>query len=436
MPPTNKPQTRQLKCNDPRVVRTFNQYYFEFLRKHKLHKRAFRLEADAIYPLPWDLQQQAEQLDTLKMQGILHADKNCRKLRMGGVPYSKRYKQLNSAIGFWNKMLRRKQGNRVKSKHLQRLIKKAVIPTPLCTINQYTLEQVKAARWQNFKDYNDFVSKADVARTTWLKELAEARAEEDLKKRPTSKKKKRATCEVDEDHDEKAPLKKATADQLRQLCDIERIRSSARRVKAALGINRLSCITMVEAPNEDGVTEQYTDPEGIVRGCIWENKRRFRQTEGTPFMQEPLRTSVGYLGIGPGAQDIINGTFQCPANTPHAARLIQGLKRIDGTHEKPIHAGMPTEEYCQGWKRAKEKTSAGPLTLHFGHCKAGALDPRIIKFEAAMASIPMKSGYAYKLWRKGTDVELLRKANSFHVSKLRTIVLFEADFDFTNKAVG
>jgi hypothetical protein len=91
---------------------------------------------------------------------------------------------------------------------LQQLSKKAAIPTPLCTtINQYTLEQVKAARWQNFRDYNDFVSKAGVARTTWLEELAEARAEEDLKKRPTSKKKKRATYEVDEDHDEKAPLK-------------------------------------------------------------------------------------------------------------------------------------------------------------------------------------------------------------------------------------
>ena len=350
MPLTNKPQARRLKCNDPRVVRTFNQYYFDFLRKHKLHERAFRLEADALYPLPRDLQKQAEQLDTLKMQGILHADKKCRKLRMGGVPYSKKYKQLNSAIGFWNEMLRRKQGNRVKSKHLQRLIKKAAILIPLCTINQYTLEQVKAARWQHFQDYNDFVSTADAARITWLEELAEARAEADLKMRPKSKRKKSAKYEAGA-HDEKAPLKKATADQLRQLRDIERIRSSARRVKAAIGINRLSGITMVEAPNDDGVTEQYTDPKGIVRGCIWENKRRLRQTEGTPFMQEPLRTRVGYLGIGPGAQEILNGTFQCTNNTPpYAARLIQGLKRIDGTTENPIHVGMPTEEYRQGWK--------------------------------------------------------------------------------------
>jgi hypothetical protein len=116
--------------------------------------------------------------------------------------------------------------------------------------------------------------------------------------------------------------------------------------------------------------------------------------------------------------------------------LIRGLRRIDGTAETPIHTGMPTNEYRQGWKQAREKTSAGLSTLTFGHCKAGALDPRIIEFKAAMASIPMRSGYAYKRWRKGTDVELLKKANSFHVSKLRTIVLFVADFNFTNKAVG
>jgi hypothetical protein len=69
------------------------------------------------------------------------------------------------------------------------------------------LEQVKAASWQNFKDYNDFVSKANVTIITWLEELVEARAKEDLKKQSMSKKKKRATYEVDE-QDENAPRTK------------------------------------------------------------------------------------------------------------------------------------------------------------------------------------------------------------------------------------
>jgi hypothetical protein len=102
-------------------------------------------------------------------------------------------------------------------------------------------------------------------------------------------------------------------------------------------MNRLSGITMVEAPNEDGVTEQYTDSEGIVRGCIWENKRRFRQTEGTPFMQEPLRTSVGYLGIGPGAQDILNGTFRYPANTPPLRSSVNTGTKANQRHSRRAH---------------------------------------------------------------------------------------------------
>jgi hypothetical protein len=63
---------------------------------------------------------------------------------MGGVPHSKQYKQLKSAIGFWNEMLRRKQGNQVKSKHLQQLIKKAAIPIPLGDIN-------RSVRWGKSK---------------------------------------------------------------------------------------------------------------------------------------------------------------------------------------------------------------------------------------------------------------------------------------------
>jgi hypothetical protein len=62
MPPTNKPQARQLKCNDPRVVKCFNQYYFDFLRKHKLHERAFALEAVICYPLPVRLQRELRNL--------------------------------------------------------------------------------------------------------------------------------------------------------------------------------------------------------------------------------------------------------------------------------------------------------------------------------------------------------------------------------------
>jgi hypothetical protein len=60
----------------------------------------------------------------------------------------------------------------------------------------------------------------------------------------------------------------------------------------------------------------------------------------------------------------------------------------------------------------------------------------IAEFEASMASIPQRSGYAYKRWRKGVDVMIPKKVDSIRADELRTIVLFEPDFNFTNKDVG
>jgi hypothetical protein len=56
--------------------------------EHKLHARAFDLESQASYPLPHRLSDQAEKLDKLRMDGVAYANKKCRKLFMGGVPYS------------------------------------------------------------------------------------------------------------------------------------------------------------------------------------------------------------------------------------------------------------------------------------------------------------------------------------------------------------
>ena len=65
-----------------------------------------------------------------------------------------------------------------------------------------------------------------------------------------------------------------------------------------------------------------------------------------------------------------------------------------------------------------------------------ARDPLLAKWDSNMLNIAMHSGYTYSRWQQCVDVELLKKANSFHVSKLRTIVLFEADFNFMNKSIA
>ena len=97
---------------------------------------------------------------------------------------------------------------------------------------------------------------------------------------------------------------------------------------------------------------------------------------------------------------------------------------------------MSAKEYSQGWKKAKETKSSGGTIIHFGHCKSMAQDKQLSEMEAAFLSIPLRSGYPLQAWHKGVDCTLVKKANSYRVDKLRTIVLFEAEFNFINKAVS
>ena len=74
--------------------------------------------------------------------------------------------------------------------------------------------------------------------------------------------------------------------------------------------------------------------------------------------------------------------------------------------------------------------------LHFGHFKANCLNPTIASFDAAMSNIPYATGYSPSHWQHGTNAELLKSENDFRVEKLRTILLYEADFNANNKLLG
>jgi hypothetical protein len=90
--------------------------------------------------------------------------------------------------------------------------------------------------------------------------------------------------------------------------------------------------------------------------------------------------------------------------------------------------------FCQGWKRAKEKTSSvGP---HFGHYKAGVHHTTIANLLYQRSILPMITGYSPKRHKKGTDVMLLKKENVFDVERLRTIVLFDTKANMNNKHTG
>ena len=93
------------------------------------------------------------------------------------------------------------------------------------------------------------------------------------------------------------------------------------------------------------------------------------------------------------------------------------------------------ERWQQRWTKAVEDTSSSQSGLHFGHYIAGAICDYISQFHALRVSLALKNGIALERWSKGLSVMLEKTFGVRLVSKLRAILLMEADFNATNKEV-
>ncbi len=83
----------------------------------------------------------------------------------------------------------------------------------------------------------------------------------------------------------------------------------------------------------------------------------------------------------------------------------------------------------------KEDTSSSQSDLHFGHYIAGTDCDYISQFHALRVLLALKKGIALERWSKGLSVMLEKMFGVQLVSKLRAILLMEADFNVMNKEV-
>ena len=151
------------------------------------------------------------------------------------------------------------------------------------------------------------------------------------------------------------------------------------------------------------------------------NVAKYQQCNGSPFLQPPLLELFGYIN-SPCSEEVLNGTFTCPPNTPLYAELLLHLMRHPARHpSNPTPTTfVSTDDYTSSWAKAKEYTTSGISGIHFGMHKAQALDRDLTTFFASHWSIPYSSGSYYDQWLKGVDVMLLKASSNTQSDKLRT----------------
>ena len=400
------PSARRFKLGDPRVENKWTSVYKKFLLDNEVIQKAYSIQ-QAITLGNWndDLAQQYEDLRVLRKTGIELADRQCRKLKMGEVPWSMTIQHARDEIELWLNVVTRKKGGRVDTKRVSRMEKKVGIFHSL----QFSLQEASDRLRDSYKRYYELKAIAQELRESWLMELAAIKAKE---------------------------LGGNQYQYYNQLITQERQRISSRRMKRVFGKINGGGLTHVTVTDADGTKHEYTEKDDIEEACHRENHAKFSQTNNTPPMMGTLAEELGFDGTSEACRDILCGNYIPPPGTDqYTVAYLEQLKKPPNIRNPPT-ATMPTETFKDGWKAIKENISSGISGIHFGHMKACAKDDVLAAFEATMCHIPYSTGYSPKEYQTSVNCMIEKKGKGVEVENLRTINLMECDFNFSNKVIG
>ena len=198
--------------------------------------------------------------------------------------------------------------------------------------------------------------------------------------------------------------------------------------------------TSVQVPrygSEDQVDEHTN--QATVHEAIWANihYKRLYLAEEAPICQGQLRSDFGYNAATQVAEDILEGRYEFPEDFDQATReLCEECALIRKIIPKnSVKIKMSKEDYAAHWKRAKEETSSSRSGLHFGHYMAGIGSEYISHFHTLKATLIFHHGLVLDRWAQGLSVMLQKLFGCSLITKLRAILLMEADLNCSTKTV-
>ena len=276
---------RKLKSDDPRTRNRWIELYKSFVSSNKLNQKIFDLEKSIYLPITNQHVYEYEKIRKKRDEGIKYADKRCRKLKMGNIPYSDELRISIAGKELWRAALLRINGGKYSNRKINRLEITVGIQNSLRrSREEVNLEIIKAD-----KHYKTVKKMAKRKRISYLEAKAKSIADE-------------------QGHDRDNVYL--------QLIKREKQREAARRIKLTLGKLKGLGVTKVDILKPDGGTEELTTKSEIEAACMEENNKKYKQTRETPCMTMPLRGLLGFDGNTSMGRDILRGNFSVPEGTP------------------------------------------------------------------------------------------------------------------------
>ena len=229
-----------------------------------------------------------------------------------------------------------------------------------------------------------------------------------------------------------------TANQILDIIKNEKLRLQWRRLKHAMQQQQGRSVQAVQVEQDNGEIVEHSDQEGIHQ-AIWDNihRRRFYLAEEAPICQGTLREEFGYSADTDAGREVLSGTYTPVEDTdPATLEIFDQLADIrTKVPALSISDKITGGDWSDFWKKSKESTSSSESGLHFGHRIASASSPLLSHVFATQCSILLRRGLHLLRWSRGLSVMIEKVRGCTLISKLRSILLMEADFNATNKII-
>jgi hypothetical protein len=410
-PPQRRPKD-SIPLHDPRTIRKYNN----FVRRERIRlgvpQQIIAIENNA-------LQGNFTSTDAKNYESLLAMDldirkrakSQCRRFYTGQVLYSDTIGKNRKSIHLWNMVISRRQGKRTDTRAIRRLMATTNQPRAL----QLSLPEAEKEKEKSITDYRTNKKRQVELRESFQLKVCERRA----KKFGTS-------VETQE---------KIVQNNRKQSNAFQKIS----RILGTKSHNSLSAVEYSDPANPTAVSVLTHSKLEIERVCAEEGRRRFTQSASTPSQNGRLFQDLGYRATQATVDLILTGDYICEDATldDYTRELLTHLSMPPSIAATPPITGLvSTTEHITGWKKMRSTIASSPFGPLFSDYIAGCEDIQVADIDAAMAAIPVLTGYCPKAWRKAVDVMIPKKQASTHVTKLRIIVLFHAMFNMINKTIG
>jgi hypothetical protein len=134
---------------------------------------------------------------------------------------------------------------------------------------------------------------------------------------------------------------------------------------------------------------------------------------------------------------VLDGTYVAPEGSDQAtldlfAEVAQIRWRVP---QDSVSICITPQQWKQYWKVVNKETLSLESGFHFGQYIVGCMSNIITHYHAARVSVVINHTIQLERWSRGLLVMLEKTLGITLVTKLRAILLMEADFNTTNKII-